>query len=68
MGMYLQPVLMDWFVAEYVKTAKHKIDIGKSCIRFKYYDEIPFDLLGELVRKMGTKEWIRIYEERRRSS
>lgn len=63
MGMYAKPALMDWFVGEYAKTAKHKIDIGKSCIRFKYYDEIPFELIGELVRRMDTKEWIRIYEE-----
>lgn len=66
MGIYAKPELMDWFVGEYAKTAKHKIDIGKSCIRFKYYDEIPFDLIAELVHKMDTKEWIRVYGESRK--
>jgi hypothetical protein len=36
--------------------------MGKSCIRFKKMDEIPFDLIGELVRKMTCEEYIDIYE------
>ena len=36
--------------------------MGKSCVRFKKMDDIPYDLIAELVQKMSTKEWISIYE------
>ena len=62
MGIYAKPDLHDWFVAEYPKHCKRKLDIGKSCIRFKKPEEIPFDLIGELVQKMSPEEWVEIYE------
>ena len=61
-GIYAKPELHDWFVNEYPKHCKRKLDMGKSCIRFKKMDEIPFDLIGELVRKMTCEEYIDIYE------
>lgn len=62
MGMYAKPDLHDWFVAEYPKHCKRKLDIGKSCIRFKKPEEIPFELIGELVQKMSPEEWVEIYK------
>lgn len=62
MGIYAKPELQDWFVKEYPKHAKYKLDMGKSCIRFKRMDDIPFDLIGELVKKMTQEEWVEIYE------
>lgn len=62
MGMYAKPDLHDWFVTEYPKHCKRKLDIGKSCIRFKKQEEIPFELIGELVQKMSPQEWVEIYE------
>lgn len=62
MGIYAKPELLNWFVAEYPKHVKAKLDMGKSCIRFKKLDQIPFDLIGELVRKMTADEWISLYE------
>ncbi len=62
MGMYANKALLDWFVAEYPKHSKYKLDMGKSCVRFKKVDAIPYDLIGELVAKMTTEEWIEIYE------
>ncbi|MDY2586040.1 DUF1801 domain-containing protein [Winogradskyella aquimaris] len=62
MGMYAKKELLDWFVNEYPKHCKRKLDMGKSCIRFKNMDEIPFELIGELTQKMSSKEWIDIYE------
>ncbi len=62
MGMYANPTLLDWFVAEYLKHCKSKLDMGKSCIRFKKMDDIPYDLMAELVKKMGVNDWIAIYE------
>lgn len=62
MGIYAKKELLDWFVNEYPKHCKRKLDMGKSCIRFKNMDEIPFELIGELTKKMSSKEWIDIYE------
>jgi len=61
-GIYAKKELHDWFVNEYPKHSKRKLDMGKSCIRFKNMDEIPYDLIGELTRKMTCAEWIDIYE------
>ncbi|MGB0429091.1 MAG: DUF1801 domain-containing protein [Bacteroidia bacterium] len=62
MGIYASPELMEWFVAEYPKYVKTKLDMGKSCIRFKNVNKIPFELIGELVSKMTAEQWIEIYE------
>ncbi|MBE7441501.1 MAG: DUF1801 domain-containing protein [Flavobacteriales bacterium] len=62
MGIYANPDLLNWFVAEYPKHSKQKLDMGKSCIRFKKLDEIPYQLIGELMKKMTVKDWVTIYE------
>lgn len=62
MGIYANKDLYDWFVAEYPKYSTRKLDMGKSCIRFKKFEEIPFDLIGELVTKISVDEWIATYE------
>ncbi len=62
MGVYSDPKLLDWFVKEYPKHSKSKLDMGKSCIRFKKPEEIPFKLIGELVSKMTPQNWIEKYE------
>ena len=62
MGIYSDPELLKWFVTEYPKHSKQKLDMGKSCVRFKKPDQIPFELLGELVTKISVKDWIATYE------
>ena len=62
MGIYAKKELYDWFVAEYPKHSKYKLDMGKSCVRFKKVDDIPYDLIKELLGKMTIEEWISIYE------
>jgi uncharacterized protein YdhG (YjbR/CyaY superfamily) len=62
MGIYSDPKLMEWFLSEYPKHITGKLDMGKSCIRFKNPNKIPFELLGELVSKMTVEEWIAHYE------
>ena len=62
MGIYGMPELMKWFLDEYSKVVKGKIDMGKSCIRFKKPDQIPFDLIAELMSKVSSQEWIDFYE------
>lgn len=63
MGMYADKKTLDWFTSEYPKHSKAKLDMGKSCIRFKKIDQIPFKLIEELVKKMTVKDWITIYEK-----
>ncbi|UBB89583.1 DUF1801 domain-containing protein [Candidatus Kaistella beijingensis] len=63
MGIYANDELLNWFVEEYPKHSNRKLDMGKSCIRFKKPDEIPFDLIAELCKKMSPKDWISIYEK-----
>lgn len=62
MGIYADPALLDWFVSEYPKHAKGKLDMGKSCIRFKKMDDIPYALIAELMAKMTPQQWIDRYE------
>jgi hypothetical protein len=63
MGIYANPKLLKWFQTEYRKQCKQKPDMGKSCVRFKKPDEIPYNLIGELMKKMSAKEWIETYEK-----
>ena len=62
MGMYANKKLLDWFISQYPKHCKYKLDMGKSCVRLKKMDDIPYKLIGELVSKMPIQEWIEIYE------
>ena len=62
MGIYANTSLLKWFTDEYTKRVKSKLDMGKSCIRFKKLDDIPFDLIGELMQKITAKDWINLYE------
>ena len=63
MAIYAHPELLKWFEKEYPKYSKLKLDMGKSCIRFKKPEHIPFDLIGELMRKISVQNWIKVYEE-----
>lgn len=62
MGIYSDTELHKWFVEEYNRRCKYKLDMGKSCIRFKKMDDIPYDLIGELVAKMSVQQWVDKYE------
>ncbi len=63
MGMYANENIKNWFVEEYKKVVPTKLDMGKSCIRFKNPDHIPFKLIGELVEKISVQDWIELYEK-----
>lgn len=62
MVLYSKKELYDWFISEYAKRCKYKLDMGKSCIRFKKMDDIPYELIGELTAKVTAEEWINMYE------
>jgi uncharacterized protein YdhG (YjbR/CyaY superfamily) len=63
MGIYANPKLLKWFQEEYPKHSKTKLDMGKSCTRFKKPEDIPYDLIKELVTKTTVKEWVETYEK-----
>lgn len=63
MGIYANPELLQWFTDEYAKTGLGKPDMGKSCIRFKKMDKIPYALIGELCSKITVDQWIAMYEK-----
>jgi uncharacterized protein YdhG (YjbR/CyaY superfamily) len=63
MVLYAKKDLMDWFTSEYSKQCKYKLDMGKSCIRLKRMDDIPFDLIGQLTAKVSAEDWIKLYED-----
>ena len=64
MGLYADPELLNWFKLEYPKHSNAKLDMGKSCIRFKKFNEIPYELIGILSNRMTLKKWIDIYEHK----
>ena len=57
------PDVLKWFTGEFPKHSKKKLDMGKSCVRFKKPDQIPLELVGELASKMSPEQWIRLYEK-----
>lgn len=63
MGVYAMPELLKWFTTEYAKQGPTKLDMGKSCIRFKKPEHIPYNLIAELIKKVSVEDWIKIYEE-----
>lgn len=63
MGLYADKTLYDWFVKSYSNYCKSKPDMGKSCVRFKKTDDIPYELIGQLMQKMSPESWIELYEK-----
>ena len=62
MGIYAKPELLEWFVQEHEKISDKKLDMGKSCIRFKKNTTIPYELIAQLCQKMTPEDWINTYE------
>ena len=62
MGVYSDKKLLDWFTKEWKKRTDLKLDMGKSCIRFKKIDRIPYELMGILASKITPGNWIKLYE------
>jgi hypothetical protein len=63
MVLYADKDLHNWFVSEYPKHSKYKLDMGKSCVRFKKLDDIPYQLIGELIAKITVEQYIELYEK-----
>ena len=67
MGLDADKKLLDWFTNRYAKTVEGKLDMGKSCIRFKKMQDIPYELIGELAAKLTPQDWIKLYEKNKPS-
>jgi uncharacterized protein YdhG (YjbR/CyaY superfamily) len=66
LGLYADQKLLNWFIAEYEMSGAGKLDMGKSCIRFKVTVDIPYPLIGKLCSKMSAENWIKLYEKSRK--
>ncbi|MBO0323821.1 DUF1801 domain-containing protein [Muricauda sp. CAU 1633] len=66
-GIYADKKIHDWFVGEYSKYVKTKLDMGKSCIRFKNTKSIPYPLIAQLCKKMTPQDWITLYEKKKKT-
>jgi hypothetical protein len=64
MGVYADADLYKWFVTAHAAVSLKKLDMGKSCIRYKKTEDIPFNLIGELASKFTVANWIALYEEK----
>ena len=64
MVLYSDEKLLDWFKDEYSQLTSLKLDMGKSCVRFKKSSDIPFALIGALMQKVSVEDWVLIYEEK----
>ena len=64
MGIYAEPKLLKWFTEAHAKASPKKLDMGKSCLRYKKPEDIPYDLIGELVSKITPEDWIKLYESK----
>ncbi|MFO7824052.1 MAG: DUF1801 domain-containing protein [Cyclobacterium sp.] len=62
LGLYANEALLNWFREEYPKYSSRKLDMGKSCIRFRQVDKIPYELIGQLMEKITMEEWVKSYE------
>lgn len=60
--MGLHGKLLEWFLAEWNMHSEKKLDMGKSCIRFKKAEDVPLKLIAELATKLSPQQWIEQYE------
>jgi hypothetical protein len=62
---YASPEHESWFRKAWTADGR-KLDMGKACVRFKKLEDVPLEVVGEAVRRMPVKEFVRIYEGTRR--
>ena len=67
MNIYGNPADEEWFVKRY-KAARKKLNMGKSCVRFKTIDDLPVDLIGAALARTSVKSYIQLYQSARKKS
>ncbi len=64
MNVYGDPDTEQWFTEEY-KASNKKLNMGKSCLRFKKLEDLPLDLIGQVIARTSVSEFIGRYEASR---
>ena len=66
MNVYGDEETLRWFTEGFTASGK-KLDMGKSCVRFKKLEDLPLDLIGETIARTPAAEYIACYEASRAS-
>jgi uncharacterized protein YdhG (YjbR/CyaY superfamily) len=61
-GIYAHDDLRDKFISDYKETGK-RMDLGKSCVRFRIIDDLPLELVGKAISALNMEDFINIYIE-----
>jgi uncharacterized protein YdhG (YjbR/CyaY superfamily) len=64
-GVYADEAHRDAFLDKYRETGK-RLDMGKSCVRFRRIDDLPVELIGETISGIDVDTFIEVYEASRR--
>ncbi len=67
MCVYSDPKLQEWFQKAWAKTGK-KLDMGKSCVRFKKIEDVALEVVGEAIKRVPVKKFVDHYESVLKSS
>ena len=72
MAVYLTNVYGDgsvesWFRERYLATGK-RLDMGKSCVRFRKLDDLPLELVGEVIGRTPIEEFVEVYRRSREAT
>lgn len=65
MCVYGSAALKTWFASEFKKAGK-KLDMGKSCVRFKRIEDLPLGVIGAAVARVSVDEYVKLYEKSRK--
>jgi len=64
---YASPGLLEWFTDAYRRSGR-KLDMGKSCVRFKSLEDLPLDVIGACVGRVSVDDFVAMYEEGRKGT
>jgi hypothetical protein len=64
-GVYAEDNRREEFLTRYRETGK-KLDMGKTCVRFRRIDDLPVELIGESIASLTPEQFIEVYERARR--
>jgi hypothetical protein len=65
--MYADPAFETWFREAWTAAGK-KLDMGKSCVRFRRLEDVPLDVVGQAIRKVPVKTFLEHYESQIKAS
>ena len=66
-NVYSDETTREWFTSAYAASGK-RLDMGKSCVRFKRLDDLPLDVIGQAIARTGVDDFLALYEAARRKT